>query len=771
MKGGGAGRKAKPDRRSRRPTDEPPPAARGLPKSRLPPPSFSGSRLRSLVRHQEAIAELSRRVLQGMDADRLLAECVSLVARTLETEACVVLESLPKDGRFIVRAASGLREGAERLTVTDSSRSLAGQALWAGAPLVVGPLPARRHRVAPEASAVEEEAVFGLRVRGGLVVTVGAQADRPPFGVLAAYSTRARRFTRDDVFFVQFIANTAAAALERERQENALRLGEARYQRIAAHTPGMVYQFRLKPDGSFSFPFVTEGCRELFNVDPREIYENPLIVIGILHEADRGTLFPAILASAQTMTAFHWTGRYVARGGETRWMRADSRPELQPDGDVIWDGIMFDISELKRAQEATVAAKDEAEKANRAKSEFLSRISHELRTPLNAILGFSQFLQRQKRATDGTEDDCLGHIAKAGMHLLSLINEVLDISRIEAGHVELAPVPIPVGAAVGEAFALVRGQADERGISLRLEQPANARRLRVLADPQRLKQILLNLLSNAVKYNSNGGSVRVGCARVERAPGEERAFLEIAVADDGPGIPADRLGRLFVAFDRLGAENSSVPGTGLGLVLSKCLVEALGGSVAVESEPGRGTTFRVRLPAGSAPDRRTRVHPPPRPDGGAMVPMPAFRQPHRVLYVEDNPSNLALVELLLEGHPQITLLKATCAADGLRILHRQPPPALLLLDRHLPDLPGDEILTRLRQDPDERLRRLPVVVMSADATAASVERLLALGADAYLTKPLDLPTLLATLQEHLEAPGKNVRRRASDQLSSRVPPP
>ncbi len=751
MKAGGAGRKAKPARHPESPTDETPPSARTHPK----PSPLSSPRLRALVRHQEAIAELSRRVLQGMDADRLLAECVSLVARTLETEACVVLESLPKDGRFIVRAASGLREGAERLTVTDSSRSLAGQALWAGAPLVVGSLPARRHRVAPEAPVVEEEEVFGLRVGGGLAVTVGGQDERPPFGVLAAYSTRARKFTRDDVFFVQFIANTAAAALERQRQETALRLGEARYQRIAAHTPGMVYQFRLRPDGAFSFPFVTEGCRELFNVDPQEIYENPLMVIDILHEADRGTLFPAILASAQTMTAFRWTGRYVTRAGETRWMRAESRPELQPGGDVIWDGIMFDISELQRAQEATVAAKDEAEKANRAKSEFLSRISHELRTPLNAILGFSQFLQRQQPAGDATGHDCLGHIAKAGTHLLGLINEVLDISRIEAGHVELAPVPISVGAAVAEAFALVRGQADERGISLRLEQPASARRLRVLADPQRLKQILLNLLSNAVKYNSNGGGVRVGCTRVDRAPGEERTFLEIAVSDDGPGIPADKLGRLFVAFDRLGAEYSSVPGTGLGLVLSKCLVEALGGSVAVESEPGGGTTFRVRLPAGAAvTDRRTRVHPPARPGGGAPVLTPAFRQEHRVLYVEDNLSNLALVELLLEGHPQITLLKATCAADGLRILHRQPPPDLLLLDLHLPDLPGDEILSRLRQDPDEHLRRLPVVVMSADATAASVERLLALGADDYLTKPLDLPTLLATLQKHLETEGK-----------------
>ncbi len=571
------------------------------PARRRPVSGFSAVRLRALVRHQEAIAELGHRVLQGMDADRLLAESVALVARTLEVEACAVLESLPKDGRFIVRAASGLPEGAERRGVSDSTRSLAGQAIRADAPLVVGPLPVRRHRVVPTASLLEEEEVFGLRVRGSLAVTVSGQNDRQPFGVLAAYTARAREFTRDDVFFVQFIANTAAAALERERQQTALRLGEARFQRIAAHAPGMVYQFRLRPDGSFSFPFVTEGCRELFHVEPQEIYDHPMMVIDILHEADRPTLFPAILASARSLTSFCWTGRYVTRAGETRWMRADSRPELQPDGDVIWDGIMFDISELKRAQEATFAAKEEAEKANRAKSEFLSRISHELRTPLNAILGFSQFLQRQRPAPGATENDCLGHITRAGTHLLSLINEVLDISRIEAGHVRLVPVPLAVGTAVTEAFALVRAQAEERGITLRLERPAHALRLRALADPQRLQQILLNLLSNAVKYNSHGGGVRVACSRVKRLAGAEGgSFVEIAVADDGPGIPANKIDRLFVAFDRLGAEGSSVPGAGLGLVLSKSLAEALGGSVTVASEPGRGTTFRVRLPASTA---------------------------------------------------------------------------------------------------------------------------------------------------------------------------
>ena len=720
-------------------------ATRGSRERRFAGPAPEGGRrLRALVRQQEAIAELGRRVLGGMDADRLLAECAALVARTLDTGACAVLEACPKDGRFLVRAAAGLPEGAEQRTVSNSPFSLAGQALRTenGTPLVVGPLD----------EVVEEEAVFGAPVRAALVVPVGGHDARPPFGVLAAYGANARRrFTRDDVFFVQFIANTAAAALERGHQDRALRLGEARYQRIAAHTPGMVYQFRLRPDGGFSFPFVTEGCREMFGVEPQAIYDNPLVVIGILHEADRDTLFPAILASAQTMTPFRWTGRYVTPAGETRWMRADSRPERQPDGDVIWDGIMFDISELQRAQAATVAAKEEAEKANRAKSEFLSRISHELRTPLNAILGFSQFLQRQHPAGEAAHD-CLGHIARAGTHLLGLINEVLDISRVEAGHVELTPVPVTVDRAVAEAFALVRAQAEERGITLRLERSARARRLRALADPQRFGQILLNLLSNAVKYNRNAGEVRVAGART--ADG----FAEVAVSDDGPGVPADKLGRLFVAFDRLGAEATSVPGTGLGLVLSKCLAEALGGTITFESTFGRGTTVRLRLPAAPAeppPPRRRVVMRPPEP----APPAGLFARAHRVLYIEDNASNRFLMERVLDPHPQITLTTVARADEGLALLDRDPPD-LLLLDLHLPDLSGEEILARVRRDP--ALRGLPVIVLSADATAASIDRVLAAGADAYLTKPLDLPTVLAAMQRALETPEGTSRRAARE---------
>ena len=700
-------------------------------------------RLRLLTRQQTAIAELGRRVLEGIDEDRLLTECAALVALTLQVDSCAILECLPKDGQLIAHTSFGLPERARNFTLPDTLQSLAGQTLRRDAPSV-----ARTAAAQP----VAEEAILGFRIRSSLGVVIGRPGRHAPFGVLQVYCRRERRFTADDVFFAEHIANTAAAALAHRGANPLPRSSEDRPARAPANSPGMVYQVRLGADGQISVPYVADGCREMLTLEPGEIYADPLVVIGRLHEEDRGKFLPTALASARSLAPFHWTGRYQTREGEMRWLRAEARVERRRDGSVTWDGVMLDVSELQRAQEALLAAKEEAERANRAKSEFLSRISHELRTPLNAILGFSQFLQRQ--TASGTQEDCLDHITKAGHHLLGLINEVLDISRVEAGHAGLARVPVAIGPAVNEAFALVRPAAAERGISLGLESPGPADGQRVLADPQRFKQILFNLLSNAVKYNVNGGKVRVSCA----AAADESGALEIAVADTGPGIPADKLKRLFVAFDRLGAEQTSVPGAGLGLVLVRCLVEALDGSVAVDSTLGQGTVFRIRLPgAGMA----VSAAPP-----GAEIAVPAGTVPapsseqtplptHRVLYIEDNASNLNLVERLLRfERPNTILFKATCAADGMEIVRREPLD-LVLLDLHLPDMRGDRVLTRIRSD--VATRGLPVVVTSADATAASIDRLTDLGANAYLTKPYNLDALLAIMQRLLEKTARHTQ--------------
>jgi signal transduction histidine kinase/CheY-like chemotaxis protein/HAMP domain-containing protein len=378
-------------------------------------------------------------------------------------------------------------------------------------------------------------------------------------------------------------------------------------------------------------------------------------------------------------------------------------------------------------------ARQEADRANLAKSEFLSRVSHELRTPLNAILGFAQLLEMDSLNPDQRES--LGHILKGGRHLLSLINEVLDISRIESGRLALSLEPVPVREVVAESLDLIAPLAAQRNIRVSGGASDSLAGF-VLADRQRLTQVLLNLLSNAVKYNRPEGAVTIAC---ERAADR----LRITVSDTGPGIPPDRMARLFKPFDRLGVEQAGVEGTGLGLALSMGLVQAMGGRLAAESTPGVGSAFWVELPIAEGPKEqveRAGDAPPP-------VDLAASRRAKLVLYVEDNIPNLKLIERLLAHRPEVRLLPTMQGRLGLD-LARQHPPSLILLDLHLPDMQGDEFLRRLREDPDTR--DIPVVVITADATPGQEERLRAAGARDYVTKPLNVKRLLALLDELLE---------------------
>ena len=419
------------------------------------------------------------------------------------------------------------------------------------------------------------------------------------------------------------------------------------------------------------------------------------------------------------------------KDGSTFWVELSIVPVADATGWwTHWVSIQRDISGRKQAEDALRAARDEAETANRAKSEFLSRMSHELRTPLNGILGFAQILQLDPSAAPhrAVADD----LYDAGKRLLSLINEVLDISRVEAGEMPLSPEPVALAEVVREALNLVAPMADRRAVRTRVEPPTGPCEY-VRADRQRLGQVLLNLLSNAVKYNRDGGAVTVTAAP---APGGR---VRVGVTDTGPGIPADLAGRLFTPFDRLGAEATGVEGTGLGLALSRRLVEAMGGAIGADSEPGRGSTFWFELPAADAP-----VAAPPDPSHPDLELPPPGR--HTVLYVEDNTANFRLIELALAHRPGVRLMAALHGGLGLE-LAAQHRPDLVLLDLHLPDLPGEEVFRRLRADP--ATRAIPVVVLSADATPGRVDRLRAAGVADYLTKPLDIRQFLRVLDDAL----------------------
>ena len=393
--------------------------------------------------------------------------------------------------------------------------------------------------------------------------------------------------------------------------------------------------------------------------------------------------------------------------------------------------ITRDITDRRAAEIALRTAREEAESASRAKSEFLSRMSHELRTPLNAILGFAQLLDMDSTAGQRPQ---VSHILRAGQHLLALINEVLDIARIEAGRLPLNIEPIALATVLHEALTLVSPMAADAGIHL-VDLPALPDDSGVLADRQRLVQVLLNLLSNAIKYNRPGGEVRIEVS-------VQAHQVSIAVHDTGHGIAPEQLDQLFKPFERLGAD-PQVEGTGLGLSLSKNLLEMMQGSLQVHSEPGHGCCFTLQLPGTQV----IGTHLPP--ITTLAVTRPPVDYHGKILCIEDNLSSLALIETLMQRRPGIQLLSSMQGQMGLD-LARQHSPQLILLDVTLPDLEGLEVLRRLRQSP--ATAATPVLMITADASDLTHRALRDAGATAILTKPIHIQAFLGHLEHYLPEP-------------------
>ena len=390
-------------------------------------------------------------------------------------------------------------------------------------------------------------------------------------------------------------------------------------------------------------------------------------------------------------------------------------------------------------------AKAAAEEANRAKSSFLSSMSHELRTPLNAILGFTQLLANDAQPNNvERKKEFTGYILKAGKHLLTLINEVLDLAKVESGAVTLSLEAVALEEVVQECRAMIEPLGDQRG--LRMTFP-DAPGVTVLADRTRLKQILLNLLSNAIKYNRAGGVVAVDCVP------EAARRVRISVRDSGPGLSAAQMEELFQPFNRLGQEAGTEEGTGIGLVVTKRLVELMNGSIGVTSTVGIGSVFWIELDsvAPAAPGAADGAAPPP-----AAAPGPvAAGNGHTLLYVEDNPANLKLVESIISLSPDLRLLSAPDAHLGIA-LARAHAPDLILMDVHLPGMSGIDALKVLRADP--ATAGIPVIAVSASAMSHDIELAMSNGFFRYVAKPIDIAEFSAAIDSALEANGA-VRRQ------------
>jgi len=402
-----------------------------------------------------------------------------------------------------------------------------------------------------------------------------------------------------------------------------------------------------------------------------------------------------------------------------------------------------DVTERKRLdqvlQETNVElerAKIAAEKANLAKSDFLSSMSHELRSPLNAILGFAQLMESDSPPQTQSQKESTAQILRAGWHLLTLINEILDLAKVESGQVPLSTEPVSLTDVLLECHGMIEPQAQLQGIALAF--PGRGIQNFVRADRTRLKQVLINLLSNAVKYNSKPGRVEVDCSA--NVPGRMR----VSIRDTGAGLHPDQLDQLFQAFNRLGQEAGGQEGTGIGLVVAKRLVELMGGTIGVESTVGTGSTFWFEL--ASAPEPSLCASEIDAPVSAHSQAKDSIRT-HTLLYVEDNPANLKLVEQIMNRHPHMHLLTAVNGTLGIE-LARDLRPEVILMDINLPGINGFEALRILRAEP--LTAHIPVIAISANAMPRDITKGEAAGFFRYLTKPIRVDEFLEAIGKALE---------------------
>lgn len=528
-----------------------------------------------------------------------------------------------------------------------------------------------------------------------------------------------------------------SALLKAGALQNAI-LTSANFSIIATDEKGIIQLFNTGAERMLGYP-----AAEVVNkISPSDIHDPQEVTARARAlSLELGTLitpgFQALAFKASRGIEDQYELTYICKDG-SRFPAIVSITALRDNDHAIIGYLLIgtDNSARKTTESKLNDAMAAADSANRAKTDFLSSMSHELRTPLNAILGFAQLMESGSPPPTVTQKRNLDQILKAGWYLLELINEILDLALIESGKVTLSREPVSLHELMLECRAMIEPQAHKRSITMKFPQFETP--LFLNADRTRLKQVLINLLFNAIKYNKQGGTVTVDCK-----PNVDDK-VRISIKDTGAGLAPEQLAQLFQPFNRLGRQAGAEEGTGIGLVVTKRLVELMGGNIGVSSVAGTGSTFWVELLHAEAPRLVFREA-----DSAvsAQTPIPHGTPRRTVLYVEDNPANLELVEQLISRRPDLHLLSAADGNLGVEFA-RAYLPEVILMDINLPGISGIEAMEILRADP--ATTHIPIIALSANAVTRDIEKALEAGFFNYLTKPIKVNEFMEALHLALE---------------------
>jgi PAS domain S-box-containing protein len=566
---------------------------------------------------------------------------------------------------------------------------------------------------------------------------------------------------------------------ELRKAERALGESEARMRSVAANIPGAIYTLVLYADGRWGFEYMSEGCREVLEVEPEAVLANPEIVADRIHPEDLPGQQQAIEASRQNLAPFSYEWRQLLPSGEEKWVSASSRPELRENGDIVWHGVILDASDRKAAEAALAEAKEAAEAANRTKSAFIANMSHELRTPLNGILGYVQIIEQTPEILPITKKG-INVIRQCGEHLLNLINDILDLSKIEADKLEIFPADLHLPSLLESVADICSMKADRQGIEF-VYQPLTPLPTTVRADGKRLRQVLLNLLSNAIKFTDRGGVTfrvkatipetrffqKTGLLEEEKTgflEEEKTGFLEeqktgfleeqktgfleefrpstvklgFEIEDTGVGIPPDALEKIFLAFEQVNSTSVTREGTGLGLAISQRLVKLMGGEITVKSALGAGSSFAFEIEVEKSFSEEVET------DGvSTIINYEGTRR--QILVADDRWENLSFFRSLLET-VGFEIIEAENGADALEKLHNCQPD-LIITDLLMPVMDGRELVQKLRKLPD--FQKTPVIASSASVKFLDSSPDI-LGCNDFIVKPVKGEELLKKIENLLQ---------------------